>query len=654
MAKKNNPPARPAARPVVEKKEKPSSPRPGGPFFDTAFWKKHWLPVLLIIGTALALYRQAYPMGYVLDDSLVIDENRYTKQGFGAIDSIMTTESMMGYFGKQQNLLEGGRYRPLSIASFAIEVGVLRKMYPTYTIEQILNPHVSHVVNAVLYGLTGALLFGIFLALFPLREGQKWWLSVPFWAAFLFVMHPLHTECVANIKGRDEVLALLGGLGSLWFGLRYFGSDKIGWLVASLVAFLGGVFSKENAIAFAGVVPLTGWFFTRATARQLFMATAILAAGAVFFLVCRTEIIGYFLSSGKKITDLMNNPFADMKGGERLATVFLTLGWYIKLLFVPHPLTHDYYPYHVPKVGWADWRALGSLLIYAGLIWYAFKNWGKRSLISYCILFFLGTMFIVSNIPFSIGAFMNERFVYTSSVAFCLLVAWFLIEKLPGLLKNASFFNENTAKLVGLPVLLLLCGLYTWRTVTRVPDWATALTLNGSAMKTSPESARANCFYAVALFTDLYRVAPDKTQLKDTVYVMERHLRRALEIYPYYSSALQMLPGVVAERYDIDHDLPRLLKDFLDVTEKRPQDKFISDYVNYLKHRGGPEHDAQLVDFCKKAGYDVGYKKFRNPQLATYWLSLGLAIQPNDPTLLALVSEVQSGGRAQPIKPPTN
>ncbi|MEZ4950406.1 MAG: hypothetical protein R2784_13620 [Saprospiraceae bacterium] len=39
-------------------------------------------------------------------------------------------------------------------------------------------------------------------------------------AALLFVVHPVHTEVVANIKGRDETMALMGSLAALFLLLK--------------------------------------------------------------------------------------------------------------------------------------------------------------------------------------------------------------------------------------------------------------------------------------------------------------------------------------------------------------------------------------------------------------------------------------------------
>ena len=76
--------------------------------------------------------------------------------------------------------------------------------------------------------------------LFPPDENKKWYLSFPFIASLLFLAHPLHTEAVANIKGRDEIMTLLGSLGALWFTLKYLDTKKAKFFVySSLSLFLG-------------------------------------------------------------------------------------------------------------------------------------------------------------------------------------------------------------------------------------------------------------------------------------------------------------------------------------------------------------------------------------------------------------------------------
>ncbi|MFM8485095.1 MAG: hypothetical protein ACKOCH_02080, partial [Bacteroidota bacterium] len=173
--------------------------------FSGNFWKDNWLPSVCLMAFAFALYAIGINYGYVLDDELIITKNTYVQEGFAGLRKIFAADSFMGYFKEQKFLLEGGRYRPLSLATFAIEVGILGPGHTT----------VSHAINILLYGLTGILLYRILLGLFPIGEGGRWFFSLPFIAASVFVFQPLHVECVANIKGRDEIIALLGGLGAL-------------------------------------------------------------------------------------------------------------------------------------------------------------------------------------------------------------------------------------------------------------------------------------------------------------------------------------------------------------------------------------------------------------------------------------------------------
>ncbi|MBK8624867.1 MAG: hypothetical protein IPN86_04695 [Saprospiraceae bacterium] len=40
-------------------------------------------------------------------------------------------------------------------------------------------------------------------------------------AAIIFMSHPMHTEAVANIKGRDEIMSMLFSVAALYGSLRF-------------------------------------------------------------------------------------------------------------------------------------------------------------------------------------------------------------------------------------------------------------------------------------------------------------------------------------------------------------------------------------------------------------------------------------------------
>lgn len=594
--------------------------------FQDSFWVHNWIPALALLALAFALYAIGLNYGYVLDDEMVFWKNDFVLKGFGGIQKIFASDSFMGYFKEQKFLLEGGRYRPLSLATFAMEVGIFGPGHTT----------ISHVINVLLYGCTGILLYRILLGLFPVAAGGKWYFSLAFIAALVFVLHPLHVECVANIKGRDEILALLGSLGALWATLKYFDSGKSGWLWLSALLLLLGMLAKENALTFLAVIPLTVTILTPVTTRRALVAALPLLLASVVFIYIRYQALGYLIDPGKPSTDLMNNPFLEMTASQKYATIFLTLGWYIKLLFVPYPLTIDYYPYHVPKVDWSDWRALVPLAVYVAMGIWALRNLKKNNVPAYTIVFYLLTLSIVSNLFVSVGTFMNERFLYMPSVAFCVLAGWFFARKLPEWLRE----NADTAYPLGAITLTAIAGLFAAIIVKRLPDWRDGLSINAAAVRVSPESARSHCFYVTGLYDQKYKQLKDKAEQKALAQEMDYHIKESLRINPNYTAALVMKVAVAAAIFEQDHQLDKFFHQVEDVMDHIPYNNnfrtFLDQYMVYLD---GSNSD-KYISFCHRVGYEFFFKKKKDYKTALHFLQFGLDRQTEDIRILDAMAEV--------------
>ncbi len=580
--------------------------------FTPGFWSRKWKEALIIPLLAFGLYWMCLPYGYVLDDQIVITDNKFTQKGIAGIWEILSTESFTGYFGGQKDLVAGARYRPLSIVSFAVEQSVFGD-----------NAFIRHFINILLYGLCGLLIFRIFSILLPEKQNTPWLLSIPFLAVFLYILHPVHSEVVANIKGRDEIMTALGAMGALYFALRFLSSQNRGWLLASGLSMFLGLMSKENAITFLAVIPLTMYFFTKASTKDYLLALAPSFIAAVIYMVIRTNVIGYVLNSGKEITDLMNDPFLEMNGVEKMATIIYTLGEYLRLLVFPHPLTHDYYPYHIPIMNFGKAGTLISLAIYLGLAYAFFKLWKSKSIYAWSIGFFVATISIVSNFVFPVGTFMNERFIFIPSIAFSLVCAWVLIQH--GWHSDKPFFKWGSIALI-----ILLAVGYTFKTYTRIPAWKDALSLNGQAAMVSPNSARSNCFMATALY-ELGRDTADVEEKTKIFAEAEFYADRSLVIYPAYLSANQIKSGLVAERYLRHKNLSQLLEEFTTILNARPQVEYVQQFMEYLN---GRENAAMLTDFYYKIGYELFSKQKGLHPMAITYLKLGEKIAPNDPRIL--------------------
>ena len=205
---------------------------------------------------AFLLYADTLDLKYTLDDSMIITENSFTKKGFSGMVEIFTNDAFVGFLGKN-NLLPGGRYRPLSQAMFAIE----KEFFG-------FNPFMGHLINILWYAFTCMLLYIVLMKLFKNVASVQWYLTIPFIASLLFAAHPLHTEVVANIKGRDEILCLFFSLLTVYFILQYLEKRKIYLLVVNLFLFLLAILSKENAFTFLAVIPLIMYVFTGSRGRE--------------------------------------------------------------------------------------------------------------------------------------------------------------------------------------------------------------------------------------------------------------------------------------------------------------------------------------------------------------------------------------------------
>lgn len=592
-------------------------------------WKKHWLPLAVLAIVVGGLYAQTLYFEYVLDDKIVYTENEYVKKGFSGIADILGSDSFRGYFGEQKDLLMGARYRPLSIVAFAVEYGVVGET----------DPLISHLINILLYITLG---WFIYYLIFKLNIGwpyKQWFLALPFLVSLLFLLHPVHVEAVANVKGRDEILTLGVSLLSLYFFYEYYRKGKTTMLLLGSTVFFTALLFKENALTFFAVIPACLWVFRKHKTRRMTMSVLGLLIPIALYLALRINTIGYLLDPpGGEIDNLLNQPFAEMNAAQKYATITYTLGVYLKLLVFPHPLTHDYYPYHIPIMEWGNWKVLLSLL--ANLLLFGLSLYGvwKRKVWGFALFFYFATISIVSNVFVPIGSFMNDRFAFMPSLGFCLLLPFliqWITEKTGG--HKAVFYSLAALVAVG----------YLYQNIDRIPDWKNSYTLNTSAIKVSENSARANLFMGVELYNK-YRDETDSEKKKELVGRAAKYFDRSLEIYPEYTSAIKMKAGILGAQFTIDRDLDALLDGFYTILQKQNV-PYIKEFMNYVEGRSWTDK-SQILEFYHRIGFAYYYQKLGNRQFALEYLKMGYQLDQNSPLILkdlAIVNEQNNPAEAR-------
>ena len=80
-------------------------------------------PIIILALIGFIFYGTSIYNEYALDDGIIIHQNDYVIKGMKGIKEIMTKDAYDSFYRRMNatDQLAGGRYRPLSVISFAIE-----------------------------------------------------------------------------------------------------------------------------------------------------------------------------------------------------------------------------------------------------------------------------------------------------------------------------------------------------------------------------------------------------------------------------------------------------------------------------------------------------------------------------------------------------
>ncbi|TYO96064.1 tetratricopeptide repeat protein [Geothermobacter ehrlichii] len=300
-------------------------------------------------------------------------------------------------------------------------------------------------------------------------------------AAFLFLLHPIQVEVVANLSHRKDSLALAFGLLAILAYFRFLerAKDGWGWLVGAVTCFGLALLGKQTAV----VVPVL-WLLSEmlgiAGPRRLLWSRPAwsLAIGSVAVL----GGVWWLAGSGKGISLLasMRDTLAfkaNYFGPFTVGIYYLTIlkSWMfmgLKLLW-PVKLAVEY-TFPVAKRLADPWvLAGGAVLLAAG--WWLWTGWRRRPVGCWLLLagwfFFLPT---ANLIPMTYLA--ADRYFYAPLAFWSLLVA-FVLQRLS--------LSRRAVVAVSLLVLAVLAGL-SWR---QCAVWRSPQTLWQRVIEVSPDSA---------------------------------------------------------------------------------------------------------------------------------------------------------------------
>jgi len=413
----------------------------------------------------------------------------------------------------------------------------------TYLASQAMAPGAAwphHVGNVLLHGLVTVM--GTLLAwrIFGSR-------GVAILTGLIFAVHPLHTEVVANIVGRAELLSTVFMLAAF---LVYLPDAHMcmeckptrrpfwhGGLVAA--CFFLAMLSKETPIALLGGfvgIDLWRWMqwgrtegegrpaLMRWMGRQMVRYYLPLGVALGVYLAMRINACG--LMRDLNSVHPLVNPLSQASVAERLITPFALFAKYLALTFWPAVLSADYsFPSIMPVSNPLAAMPLIGIMVTV-LAWVAcVKTWRKSPEVALTIGLFACSYALVSNY-LRIGTILGERLFYLPSLFVLMLVAAVGM-KLYGEMAKAR--RPVLVRWASVGIVVVACVAMYWRTMVRNTDWADNIPLAIATARDNPMSAKA-CFWAGSILA-----AQGGTE-KMTSFGAEL-LKRATELYPNYGLA---------------------------------------------------------------------------------------------------------------------
>ncbi|MDD5694677.1 MAG: tetratricopeptide repeat protein [Bacteroidales bacterium] len=465
--------------------------------------KNLWIYGLAIFLFGLVLYGNTYRNKYSLDDHLVTYPNEQIAQGLKAIPEILTSR-----YAQEEQLTYG--YRPLVKITYAVEYAIWG-----------FKPGRSHIFNALFYALTGLLLFRLLKKLFKDHTPV-----FPFLITLLYLAHPIHTEVVASLKNRDELLGFLFNILTLLMILRFTETRKVRFILLSVLMFILVLLSKPTAAIFFIIFPLALYFFTDVKTKPLLYSALSFLGLVILFLV----FTRFILPENVRPVQYYENPlFFEKNIWLRIGTGFSILLFYLRMLLFPHPLRF-YYGYDmIPVVNLANGWVILSIVIHLALFIYALYTFRRKHILSFAILYYLLTMAMYSNFILPSPGIVAERYLYVSSLGFSIALVYLIFR----VFRNSPVPDDPPkASLAGILVTCLIILIpYSVHTFNRNKDWKNYLTLYESDIPYLERSVKANMLYASLLTRDVTETMDMEEQTK-WIGLIKKHYDQALKVYP--------------------------------------------------------------------------------------------------------------------------
>jgi tetratricopeptide (TPR) repeat protein len=431
----------------------PTVPAVNGDAGKSAGWSDATLVAVLLLVTFIC-YANILANSFVYDDSQQILQNPYVKswhfipQIFGT-----TVWSFVGQAGTTNY------YRPLMTFTFL----VLWKIFGPIPFGFHLFSLLMQFAVVVMLFYAGKRLFG---------DVRVAWL-----AAFIFAVHPVHTEAVAWIAAVPDLEATFLLLLAIWL---LCGETKRSWSANPGMAacFSIALLCKEPALMFAPLAVVFEHMCAKDRQQTTFFQKIIryapLCVLGIGYLLLRVALFG-------KLAPVLQRP--QLTWPQTIDSAFALVSQYTRLLFWPSRLS-AFHVFH-PSTSLFDGPVLAGVAICAACLAAIFALRKRYAMAAFAILWLGVTLGPVLNARWMVANTMTERYLYLPSVGFCWLLSWCLLQGWDALRGSggARALRLSFACILGA---LLVAGMIA--TVKRNRVWQNELTLYTRTLETDPDA----------------------------------------------------------------------------------------------------------------------------------------------------------------------
>jgi tetratricopeptide (TPR) repeat protein len=405
--------------------------------------------ILAIVTLSLLLYGRVLNFEYIgLDDTWLIVENQAFLEDASNIPQAFHQDVFKTPYRKSKKVY----YRPLLTLSFMLDAHVGKT-----------NPKVYHFTNIILHILSCLLILGFFRMLNMKSE-------TAFVLTLAFSVHPILSQAIAWIPGRNDVLLSIFILSGMICLIKYLKDFRIPYLLLHFLFFGMALFTKESAIVF----PLFGLGYSvLLLKRKIFSKDhLVLILGYLAVIIFWTLLRESALSEQQR----------GLISGADLWTNFLynlpLLLQYISKIFIPYKLS---------TLSTAqDTNYLMGLTVTfflcLGILLSKNKNWNKIAFGSFWFLLFL------------LPSFVTPRVTGMEHRVYLPLVGLLIVCSELSFMKKLSF--QKTTSLAVIPLIFLLITV----NVMHTGVFKNLLNFWKSAAENTTHSALAFLNYGAALY----------------------------------------------------------------------------------------------------------------------------------------------------------